>query len=226
MKIILEENDSCIQSDGKAKMVIVAVTKDDGKIVRCPYAADKSISDLISDVTTKLGSVPVSEARPVETVPVSSTPIPPSQALSSLVGEVGKIKKEDLVKCVKLLPRDKMAPIDMVIFNGDPAKGGIYRVLELPTDKRAYYEVIDDTDYHKAEIPRRVQAYPEEIEFFQKRKPPIPKVVGKFEEIFNCPNCQKRIVCTREDDNKYHGKCEDCDLSFSSDTVREPAVAA
>ena len=215
MKIILEENDSFIQDDGRATMIIVAVTKDDGKTIRFPYqAVDRSICDLIDDINKKIGKATVIE-RVMESSPAQA--IPPSQALASLVGGEGKIKREDLVKCIKLLPRDKFAPIDMVI-------GGVYRVLELPTDKRAYYEIIDDTDYHKAEIPRRIQAYPEEIEFYQKRKPPIPKEVGRFEEIFNCPQCQKRIVCNRMDDNKYHGKCEDCDLGFTSDTVREPKL--
>lgn len=203
MKIVLEENDSFIQSDGIATMVVVAVTKDDGKVVRFPYTAmSKTISDLISDINEKIGNAIPSVIERIENT--ESSYLKPFESIKSLIKESdGQIKKEDLVKCIKLLPRDKDAPIDMVI-------GGIYRVLELPKNKIPYYEVIDDTDYHRADTPRRVAAFPEEIAFFAKRKSPIPKEVGRFEQLINCPLCQKRISCVRMDDNKYHGLCEDC----------------
>ena len=221
MKIIIEENDSFI-NDGEATMIVVAVTKDDGKSVRFPYSASKTFSDLISDVNAKIGSAPVAE-RPVseglkkmgEGYVNGLRTLIDNDVIKALAGESdGKIKKEDLVKCVKLLPRDKDAPIDMAV-------GGIYRVLALPTNKVPYFEIIDDTDFHKAEIPRRVPAFPEEIEFFQKRKPPTPKEIGKFEEIFPCPICHVKIVCNRMDDNKYHGKCGECNHEIVSDTVRQ-----
>jgi hypothetical protein len=226
--IVIEEDDSFIQKDGKAKMIIVAVKKADGKTVRFPYSAKLSLASLIKEVNEKVGSAPVSLERK-DSLFVADTPfnLPINKELAKIAGMMeGKIQKEDLVKCVKLLPRiDKYAPIDMVVFNGDPSKGGIYRVLALPTGKVPYYEVIDDTDYHKGEIPRRVPAFPEEIEFFEKRKPPIPKEIGSFEEIFPCPVCQKKIACIKRDDEKYHGRCDDCQVDIVSDTIRQKALA-
>ena len=54
MKIILEENDSFIQQDKHAKMIIVAVTMDDGKFIRFPYSAERTFSDLIFDIDAKI----------------------------------------------------------------------------------------------------------------------------------------------------------------------------
>ena len=226
--ISIEEDDSFIQKDGKAKMIIVAVKRNDGKVIRFPYSARLSLSSLIKEVNDKVGNAPVSEERKYgvesfskeigQTVPEAAKTI---LALSGF-NTGNKIQKEDLVKCVKVLPRiDKYAPIDLVCFNGDPSKGGIYRVLALPTGKVPYYEVIDDTIYHKGEIPRRTPAFPEEIEFFEKRKTPIPFEKGRLEELFPCPICQKKVVCHKMDDEKYHGKCSECEQTIVSDTVRQ-----
>jgi len=201
--ITLEENDSFIQPDGVATMIVVCV-KVGAKVIRFPYAANRSMSALIQDINAKIGDAPMAEVRR-EVVELNTNPkTTPIETIRQLAGESdGQIKKEDLVKCVKILPRDKDAPIDMEI-------GGIYRVMALPSNKVPYYEIIDDTDFHKAEIPRRVPAYPEEIAFFQKRKLPIPKEVGRFEDFFPCELCQKKIVGYRMDDNKYHGQCPEC----------------
>lgn len=223
--ITIEEDDSFIQKDGKAKMIIVAVKRNDGKIIRFPYSAKLSLSSLIKEVNDKVGNAPIISERIIEEIqsPLMKDKVKSlTDNISEIAGETfGKIKKEDLVKCVRLLPRiDKYAPIDMVVFNGDPSRGGIYRVLSLPTNKVPYYEVIDDTDYHRGETPRRTPAFPEEIEFFQKRKPPMTFEKGKFEELFSCPICQKKIVCHKMDDEKYHGMCQDCSQPIISDTVR------
>jgi hypothetical protein len=216
MSICIEEDDSFIQKDGKSKMIIVAVKKSDGKVVRFPYSAKLSLSSLIKEVNEKIGVASVSTER---FVPLPDIEVKASMFdIKNIIGESeGQIKKECLVKCVKLLPRDKDAPIDMEV-------GQNYRVLAIPTGKVPYYEIIDDTDYHKADIPRRVAAYPEEIVFFQKRKPPIEKTVGRFEDIFNCELCKKSIVGYRMDDNKYHAMCNECNHETISDTVRQPVA--
>ena len=220
MKIKQEENDSIITKSGRATMVIVAITKDDGKTVRCPYSADKSIADLIADVNEKMGSalISTSEER-ISEFPGKEFARAKGEATANTIREIagiafGKIQKEDLVKCVKLLPRiDKYAPIDMVVFNGNPNQGGIYRVLALPTNKVPYYEVIDDTIYHKGEIPRRTPAFPEEIEFFEKRQPPTPKELGKKERFAKCPVCHHQMVEYLMDNDEYKGECENCKMA-------------
>ncbi len=221
MKIILEENDSFIQPDGIATMIVVAVTKDDGKTVRFPYSAEKTMSALIADVNAKIGSAPVATIRErIETgvEDIRSAITPAYETIKQLAGQSNnKIQKEDLVKCIKLLPRiDKYAPIDMEV-------GGIYRVADVPHGKIPYYEVLDDTDYHKADIVRRIPAYPEEVEFFAKRKPPIAFEKGKMEQFIPCEICQKKVVGHKLDDEKYHANCPDCNHETVIEKVLQTA---
>jgi hypothetical protein len=226
MKIVLEENDSFIQPDNIATMIVVAVTKDDGKVVRFPYAAEKSMSALIQDINAKIGNATASLPRVVEVSGSLETASPVSKipdAIRQLAGTEGKIQREDLVKCIMVDPsrtnmKGQAPTIDIEV-------GAIYRVLKVIMNgpNVASYEVVDDTDYHKAEIPRRIVALPNEVEFFEKRKPPMKKDLGRFEEIFPCPNCSKNVVCYKMDDDKYHGSCE-CGQPIISDTVRKPVV--
>jgi len=137
MKIILEENDSFIQPDGKATMIVVAVTKDDGKVVRFPYSADRSMSALIEDINLKIGNASISEARNIQQEDLSKGFQENIKRGIDAIKEIsgmndGKIRKEDLVKCIKLLPRDKDAPKDLEI-------GGIYRVIALPIPGKVPY---------------------------------------------------------------------------------------
>ena len=225
MKIILEENDSFIQQDKHAKMIIVAVTMDDGKFIRFPYSAERTFSDLIFDIDAKItcaGFGVRPNLRYENVVPSPSnasqevrTGLSPAAevSLSSSVAvppvEDNQIGREDLVRCIKVEPRAKDAPIDIVV-------GNIYRVLKvhgprLTIDGKVKqiidgFDVIDD----KSETPRRIFAAPSEMEFYQKRKPAPIKVIGKFESTFLCPYCFIMMVATKEDDGKYHGKCMSC----------------
>jgi hypothetical protein len=225
MKIILEENDSFIQQDKHAKMIIVAVTMDDGKFIRFPYSAERTFSDLIFDIDAKItcagfGVRPnlryenvVPSPSNASTEVRSGLSAAAEVSLSSSVAvppvEDNQIRKEDLVRCIKVEPRAKDAPIDIAV-------GNIYRVLKvhgpvLTIDGKLKkiidgFDIIDD----KSETPRRIFAAPSEMEFYQKRKPAPVKVIGKFESIFLCPYCFIMMVATKEDDGKYHGKCMSC----------------
>lgn len=188
-------------------MIVVAVTKDDGKVVRFPYSADRSMAQLINDVEARVGTAPVA-SRVVETVepiavsvPVPTLPIPTLPTLN----QNGKIQKEDLVTCVKVHDRGKGATVDIVV-------GGIYRVLKVNMNgpNVSSYDIIDDTDYHKADIPRRILAYPDEIQFLEKRKTPIKKEIGKFEQTKVCDKCIKQYIQYRNDNGEYQGECPDC----------------
>ena len=211
MKISLGESDAFLHSDGRAHMIIIHVTLDSGKQVQFPYEADKPISELYESVKNITDEKIV---VPLATVPLVSVATPAAEvSLSSSVAvpsvEDNQIGREDLVRCIKVEPRAKDAPVDIVV-------GNIYRVLKvhgprLTIDGKVKqiidgFDVIDD----KSETPRRIFAAPSEMEFYQKRKPAPPKVIGKFESTFLCPHCLILMVATKEDDGKYHGKCMSC----------------
>jgi hypothetical protein len=211
MIITLGESDAFLRTDGRALMIIVHVTLDSGKKIQFPYEANLKISDLyeslknITDekIVVPLAMVPlVSVATPAAEVSLSSSVAVPSV-------EDNQINREDLVRCIKVEPRAKDAPIDIVV-------GNIYRVLKvhgprLTIDGKVKqiidgFDVIDD----KSDTPRRIFAAPSEMEFYQKRKPAPAKVIGKFESTFLCPYCFILMVAVKEEDGKYHGKCMSC----------------
>ena len=211
MKISLGESDAFLHSDGRAHMIIIHVTLDSGKQVQFPYEADKPISELYESVKNITDEKIV---VPLATVPLVSVATPAAEvSLSSSVAvppiEDNQISREDLVRCIKVEPRAKDAPIDIVV-------GNIYRVLKvhgprLTIDGKVKqiidgFDVIDD----KSDTPRRIFAAPSEMEFYQKRKPAPAKVIGKFESTFLCPHCFILMVAVKEDDGKYHGKCMSC----------------
>jgi len=210
MKILLGESDSLFHSDGKAHLIIIHVTLDSGKQVQFPCEASKPVSEIyelvknISDekIVAPIVGPSIPTASPAAVVPLVSTVAVPSSP-------DGQIGKEDLVKCIKVEPRAKDSPIDIVV-------GNIYRVLKVhgpiltidgkPKKIIDGFDVIDDS----SDTPRRIFAAPSEMEFYQKRKPAPPKVIGKFESTFLCPHCLILMVATKEDDGKYHGKCMSC----------------
>ena len=211
MEIRLGESDAFLRSDGRAHMIIIHVTLDSGKQVQFPYEADKPISELYESVKNITDEKIV---VPLATVPLVSVATPAAEvSLSSSVAvppvEDNQIGREDLVRCIKVEPRAKDAPIDIVV-------GNIYRVLKvhgprLTIDGKVKqiidgFDIIDD----KSETPRRIFAAPSEMEFYQKRKPAPIKVIGKFESTFLCPHCFILMVAVKEDDGKYHGKCMSC----------------
>ena len=211
MEIRLGESDAFLRSDGRAHMIIIHVTLDSGKQVQFPYEADKPISELYESVKNITDEKIV---VPLATVPLVSVATPAAEvSLSSSVAvpsvEDNQINREDLVRCIKVEPRAKDAPIDIVV-------GNIYRVLKvhgprLTIDGKVKqiidgFDIIDD----KSETPRRIFAAPSEMEFYQKRKPAPAKVIGKFESTFLCPHCFILMVAVKEDDGKYHGKCMSC----------------
>ena len=214
MKISLGESDAFLHRDGRAHMIIIHVTLDSGKQVQFPYEADKPISDLydsVKNVTDEKIVVPSPSNASTEVRSGLSAAAEVSLSSSVAVPPVedNQIGREDLVRCIKVEPRAKDAPIDIVV-------GNIYRVLKvhgprLTIDGKVKqiidgFDVIDD----KSDTPRRIFAAPSEMEFYQKRKPAPAKVIGKFESTFLCPHCFILMVAVKEDDGKYHGKCMSC----------------
>jgi len=214
LKIFLGESDAFLHSDGRAHMIIIHVTLDSGKQVQFPYEADKPISKLyesVKNITDEKIVVPSPSNASTEVRSGLSAAAEVSLSSSVAVPSVedNQIGREDLVRCIKVEPRAKDAPIDIVV-------GNIYRVLKvhgprLTIDGKVKqiidgFDVIDD----KSETPRRIFAAPSEMEFYQKRKPAPVKVIGKFESTFLCPYCFILMVAAKEEDGKYHGKCMSC----------------
>jgi len=210
LKIYLGESDAFLHSDGKAHMIIIHVTLDSGKQVQFPYEANKAISEIyesVKNITDEKIVVPLAGPSIPATSPAAVVPLVSTVAVPST--DDSQIGREDLVRCIKVEPRAKDSPIDIVV-------GNIYRVLKVhgpiltidgkPKKIIDGFDVIDDS----SDTPRRIFAAPSEMEFYQKRKPAPPKVIGKFESTFLCPHCLILMVATKEDDGKYHGKCMSC----------------
>ena len=208
MKIFLGESDSFLH-DGKAEIIIIHVEMDNGFKMQFPYPADKpiwQIYEAVSHLHEKERIVVPLVGLSIPTTPTAVVPLATVVVPSSDNGQIGR---EDLVRCIKVEPRAKDAPIDIVV-------GNIYRVLKvhgprLTIDGKVKqiidgFDIIDD----KSETPRRIFAAPSEMEFYQKRKPAPIKVIGKFESTFLCPHCFILMVAVKEDDGKYHGKCMSC----------------
>ena len=186
MKILLGESDAFLHSDGRAHMIIIHVTLDSGKQVQFPYEADKPISELYESVKNiadeKIVVPSLSNASTeVRTGLSTAVEVPLASAAVPSTND-GQIGREDLVRCIKVEPRAKDSPIDIVV-------GNIYRVLKVhgpiltidgkPKKIIDGFDVIDDS----SDTPRRIFAAPSEMEFYQKRKPAPPKVIGKFENL-------------------------------------------
>ena len=116
-----------------------------------------------------------------------------------------EIEREDLVTCIKVLPRGEGANIDIV-------EGGTYRVISIvrqsigETIVARSYEVIDDS----APVQRRIFVFPQEIVLFKKHTVHEPPRY-QFEEIRPCGYCSEPVVMILDsNENRYKGNCGKC----------------
>ena len=194
MKFELLEGDELCQPDGRPRNIIVVI---EGK--RGIMPTSKTLLDLL-DIAKMAGIEP------------SKTPIEQPASLESIKTptveakiESGDIEREDLVTCVKVLPRAEGVNVDIV-------EGGTYRVLSIQRQSAGettvvkYYEVIDDS----APVQRRIVVFPQEV-MLAKKHGFIPKPIHRFEEIYPCGYCgeQNALVLDAEK-NKYVGECKAC----------------
>lgn len=215
MQITLCEDDSFLHG-GVPKNIVVMVTLDDGKKIRFPYAADKSMSSLYSDINeniSKIKTVVCLPQSPVE-VPPSVVAIPPKALSPSSTGDISKIEREDLVRCVRLEPRGEGATVDI-------AMGDVVRVLKVlknvlggPDGKLRDiingYEVVNDSH----PVKRRIFVFPHEVELVSKRKLQGIEAVKEIEEILDCPVCRdERVSCVLQGSD-FHGSCTKDNVKF------------
>ena len=127
MKIYLGESDSFLH-DGEAEMVIIHVELDSGKKVQFPFVDKKPISEIykaVAKITDEKIVVPSpSNASPEVRTGLSPAAVVPLASAAVPSADNGQIGREDLVRCIKVEPRAKDSPIDIVV-------GNIYRVLKV-----------------------------------------------------------------------------------------------
>lgn len=225
MQITLGEDDA-ILNNGIPKNVVLMVTFDDGKQIRIPYGAEKTIVEMYKQLTTLQ---PISKAAqniqpidhlipkfiPVETVVASENKI--------LIDKSNIIEREDIVTLVKVLPRGEGESVEHLILGqeyrvikiyssgvaGLPGTEGIQKVVHG-------YDIVND----KSPRPERIRVFPSEVAFCRKRKSPIPKVVGVIEEILACPNCKEMNACALDGDI-YKGTCAQCKSPYQIERIIE-----
>lgn len=215
MKIELCE-DNGFMNDGKPTLIVLVVTRDDGKQLRIPYEADKTIQQLYIDVqkVTKLevlnkyvqdGSIDLFKAIVKDVV---ETRI--SSESKDNVSKVNEIGREDIVKCVRL-EKDMDGNV-----NEDISIGTEYRIIDIHkvNGQLHYYEVLDDSKGDKIRIP----ILPVEVELVRKFIPPPPRKQvfeiskkcecgemnaldlngDQYEGVCTNPNCGKTLIQKRE----------------------------
>lgn len=200
MKIELCE-DNGFMNDGQPTLVVLVVTRDDGKQVRIPYEAGKTIQQLYIDVQ----KVNVTK-EDIKTVYPENFPLQePESNFKKLVvrpppyeDRSNQIEREDVIKCIKLHPRED--------DSNDLAVGKEYRIIDIAKKNGvlSYYEVLDDASDTKI----RITMLPDEVELVKKfvRPPPRKQV---YEDFGPCPACGAKNSLELKND-MYVGTCTLC----------------
>lgn len=193
MKIELCEDNGFMSEDGKPTLVVLVVTRDDGKQVRIPYYADHTIQQLYEDVQ-KIGHVEIS-AHSIEENPAPVM----SNRVDVLPLKGSTIERNDIIKCVHLEKDLDGNP------NPDLEIGKEYRVIDIVTNGKvvAYYEVIDDNANEKMRIP----IFPTECALVKKFTPGPPRrQVFEMTKMCDCGE----VNSIELNGDRYVGQCEKC----------------
>ncbi len=198
MKIELCEDNGCF-NNGVVSLVILQITRDNGSITRVPYQADKTIKELYDDIgKMTLKDLPTLNRSSI----IQPTYDSYFEVKDSIIGVKNlTIQNEDIVKCVKLHPRDPGADCDLVVGNEYRVIGSIRKGGEI-----LYYEVLDDN----SDVKIRIQTYPDEIELVRKHVPPPPRK-QVFETTKKCPECGE-ISSLELNGSQYSGECTKCGI--------------
>jgi len=230
MKIELCE-DNGLLNDGKPTLVVLVI---DGKH-RIPYEASKTIQELYVDAAKFKDNVPgVLNLNPQNvTVPlnldaanIQFTPYPPTDIRSKdYVNHTTQggssfdnlnIEKEDIVKCIKVHPRDKGADVDLEV-------GNEYRVIFIKKQngKVSSYDLMDDN----STVQFIITCLPDEVELLRKRKVKTNPVKTDYkQEIMKCDQCGTMNAINLDGD-KYVGECEKCEARLEKERPVAKPVA-
>lgn len=195
MRIELCEDNGSLSAEGKPTLVILVITKDDGKQIRVPYQANKKISDLYVDARK------LAINKDIESIEqfVSQQKEHSSQVILDSSNNK-EIQREDIVTCIR-----QEKDIDGNV-NDEIEIGKQYRVIDIikKAGKILYYEVLDDAKGDRIRVP----ILPSEVELtkkFVRTNPPRKEV---FEITKKC-TCGEIVVLTLNE-NIYEGTCEVC----------------
>lgn len=220
MQITLMEDDG-IFFGGIPRNVILMVKFDDGKQIRVPYSAEKSISSLYEDLQSispkEINLAPFNTLEEqhefIQQIPKEVEKL--AKDIPSRLNKSNVIEKEDFVTLVRLDEgRNKDASCDLKV-------GREYRVIKVIstgvvlggentiTQEAQGYDVVDD----KSDRPERTRVFPHEVMLSRKRNAPPPKVESKMEAILPCTSCNTPTACVLEGEN-YKGLCEACNIDL------------
>lgn len=187
MKIELTDSNGCIQPDGIPTLVILLI---DG-MRRIPYPADRTIQQLYYDVQklNKDATGPHGQGSVGEVAP---------QQLPPPLQDLNTIQREDIVKCVKMRPRDPGSNQDLKV-------GDEYRVVEIISKNKIVegYELIDDN----SDFRMRITVTPDEIELVRKAPPKKPREMN-FQITKNCECGEINVL--ELNGNQYECNCVKC----------------
>ena len=204
MKIELCE-DNGVLNGGTPTLVVLVITRDDGKQIRLPYEATKTIQELYIDANKMIEEcsalTPYMKAK--------------NDAFIRQVGSIAsnvfsnEIQPEDIVKCVKKHPREEGADDDLTV-------GNEYRVIYVKKERGeiVHYDVLDD----KADNRYRITVLPDEIELVRKREPKTVPVKKDYkQEIAKCVCGEENALDLKtetEDLLIFQGTCEKCGCAY------------
>lgn len=211
MKIELCEDNGCFSDDGVPSIVIVQLTGDDGKVVRVPYKAQRKIADIYRDAVKmmeKAVSRPMFQTAMFPIKVINEAAEVPQKFFDNFL-----IEREDIVNCIKVIPRDEGVEQDII-----PVVGQEYRVLNIvkQNGEIIFYEVLDDKKDNKIRMP----VYAEEVSLLRKRIPP-PIKVQTFSTIKRCVCGEENAIDLHFDGDRYSGKCVKCGLLIEEKRVMQ-----
>ena len=205
MEITLKE-DNGLFFDGVPTLVVVDVVLNDGRRVKFPYEAGRTISDLYLDlsclkVPEKVAAEVMARTDPPTFKLAHSVEVPDvvhqvPQPVSRETPDPNKIEKGDIVRCIFLENRNDHAGNPATI---DLAVGGMYRVTKVV---QGGFMVLDD----HAPMKFNLFLARHEVELAKKGEP-IEKKKLFLEEGVNCPKCNTLVYCGLHN-GFYIGKCE------------------
>jgi len=231
MKIELTDDNGMLH-DGKPTLVVLVI---DG-VTRIPYEATKTIQELYEDVgkfTINSINKEASELSGVNIIPKSPLVLNPDNVTLPLnlrpsdfiveratkserdlleqdkakLIDLSTIQKEDIVKCVKIHPRDD-GLTNVEVPDSGLVIGNEYRVfrIKIELDKLIFYEIIDDNSKDQ----QLISCLPDEIELLRKRKVKTNHVKKDYkQEIMKCAQCRTDNALDLVGD-KYIGECVKC----------------
>ena len=220
MRIELCEDNGFL-NNGKPTLVVLVITNDEGKQIRMPYEANKTIQDLYQDVgkidsDSVLGMRavfgPLGEERlslPPEFKPALADKLAENIENEDriIIDHATRIEREDIVKCTN-------QKIDMDgNVNEEIEVGKEYRVIDIIKSRGivAFYEVLDDALDNKIRIP----ILPSEVELVSKHKIKPPKA-QMFETTEKCSACGE-ISALILKGNTYEGSCQGCGVEMKKE---------